>query len=942
MPHHDPQQLFQLEMSEAEWQKEFAIANKYLLHDGRSGVKLPRGNKPKFIQRLQQRYGEEALPELTQVSHSYFNIGGKILAVLPHNPRCVDKDGQYCPKKDEVIAGMGGFGKVKYARCQAGNIYVIKIEKKYKAALRQLGYEQPSPVEAELTQDVGILLASSSRPVKDVPVWHERYGRPKVKKFHDCEQQISLMQYRGQTLSDLQDDRGSPYWQQPILLKRFDLAMQLFWHVSLLHHGLLTTSGDRAAHRDLKPHNITIDSSGRLHFIDYGFAKHSVYDWYNENVGTPGYTPYYPKDPDFRCTHAVGDIVSAKRCIFRPQKILSLKRGCEYDHDTQVRRSIVPMGEILRRPVLNQFFNTYSSLEKEARAVVRLKDFETPAFFAALLALASIDMEEQYFVLLENNQRMQHVIVVLQYAGLLQANKDNLDEIFANVVMANALSDIAPIIHKLPRPLISYYVSHTLEAEAESHLYRRIRQIGKLGQQHSAARFYGADVLRLCSKSLSGAHGALNQLLGDDEKFNAMVFLAQHDALTPVIIKAIASGAKLHAFIDATKQDKGFHLMVMRLAALDADTLDWVLNYHFDSIKVILNNPCLAEMLVKYNEALSQTANPDAAIAHLGRLDWMIEKLEPSLLDFYVTSTLYQDEGMYRVTYKRMAEISQLDLPRSEMRQQVHLFNACYSIFAGDIEVIDAVFTDEYRFEALTRLASADALSKPVILTIGDNQTVVDFINKEARDNPPLLRRLSLLDEPALALIKGVPRSLDFLTSLDYQGEPIEAVRAMVAQSSQEQIGDLMKLLKCQTPVNKWLCNDFQLLELIKSKMSRDDFNECFPRLLRYQAVLTEASRGVYSKRLNYCWRSNRTHGGIKVMRNMDMDTVDERLQGILLGKLSATVNKHGRILMAANRKQRDGLVDGFYSHALTMLTLAELPDGLALTEGMDEAMSLS
>lgn len=300
-------------------------------------------------------------------------------------------------KGEEHIIGRGSFGKVKYAQSLSSDaIYVVKTIPFHDIKGKELiNSELKSLYDLGLYRDTGLRKSAISS------------------------KQYIVMLNAGLSLKD--------YCKHPALSDggRIDLAIQFLWAVYKFHQGLSTRSLKGLAHRDIKPDNITITSSGDVRLIDVGFSTYDLDVHPPEVIGAPLYLPNI-------MTFAQGitlrqcDILATKRVIYMPNKVFFLdgyKEDLAHKHFEMMSILTEPLLETLK--VLS-YFDT-SALP--GQCALKAKDYNSdPMVLAAVLILARYRLIEEYAFALE------YPIVTHAILGMYFALYNGADERVAGLI----------------------------------------------------------------------------------------------------------------------------------------------------------------------------------------------------------------------------------------------------------------------------------------------------------------------------------------------------------------------------------------------------------------------------------------------------------------------------------------------------------------------------
>lgn len=178
------------------------------------------------------------------ITHSYLKQDdGKILAVSHlTNDTGADAGGHI---------GEGSYGHVKYAMDRTGTLYALKVEVVNRNSAHALN---KTIHEAMIAADLGLL---ENMPIKT----QDSQAGP------DCDRYYTTFFYLGDSLRNILKNQTIKF------NTKLKIARKILLELHKLHSGLLSKTGKKYAHGDLKPANIVIDEYGNLTLIDYGYAQ---------------------------------------------------------------------------------------------------------------------------------------------------------------------------------------------------------------------------------------------------------------------------------------------------------------------------------------------------------------------------------------------------------------------------------------------------------------------------------------------------------------------------------------------------------------------------------------------------------------------------------------------------------------------------------------------
>ncbi len=422
----DPFAVFQDErfrVTEKEWQ----LARKCLLEIAPQSFKLPRANKDEreyrarkarygqenFRKRLEELYEKDVLAELYEhLKHSFININGKLLALLPHTPGIGE---------DPAIAGAGSYAKVKYAIDEKGNEYVVKIEHK--------GVTSAQDEELSFMQEVGW---TADTAVRVLP--------------NGQEQRYTVMPYLGKTLSK-SVTRPTEAIQNKT---NVDSAIKFAWQVHCAHQGWLSIQGRSIAHHDLKPDNVARDKNGRVHILDWGFAKRgiNITEVANNGFGTDRFRPTNVR----AYTHQQKDVFALQKSLYVPLRTFDQIGPYGRVRDEE-RDKCLLTDAFVRENNLDGLGGAYNILGCESPSPTKVPLL--PSFIAASIAISALDLDknkkEELKLMIHGSQEKQQALMVLFFAGVLEERKDELSNILNAPPLIEELSRLAPTIEKRPK-----------------------------------------------------------------------------------------------------------------------------------------------------------------------------------------------------------------------------------------------------------------------------------------------------------------------------------------------------------------------------------------------------------------------------------------------------------------------------------------------------------
>lgn len=169
------------------------------------------------------------------LEHSFIKIPNGIILMLANNQegKIIDNDEGHVTKLGANVIGEGGFGRVKYAINEHGELYAVKI----------IEFTSPLCVkpEAEINEEMGYGFA-------------EIIIRPESKGHKT----YIVMKYLGEPLCAILEKKHIT-----TLNDRLDLTIQAWieiYHIN--QHGY--------THRNISLQNMVVDDQNTLHIIDYG------------------------------------------------------------------------------------------------------------------------------------------------------------------------------------------------------------------------------------------------------------------------------------------------------------------------------------------------------------------------------------------------------------------------------------------------------------------------------------------------------------------------------------------------------------------------------------------------------------------------------------------------------------------------------------------------
>lgn len=160
----------------------------------------------------------------------------------------VNENGELTRRENEL--GSGGFGRTKEGTSAQSN-KPLAIKRQTNNPMYPNWLENVRK-EAKINFDLGVATSS---------LIERKDGSGKVYKVYQ------EMNNLGSPLNDVIKEKSLSEDKQ------LDYSIELLLNMRDLHSGKASKSGKKYAHLDIKPQNILVDNSGKLHFIDFGFAK---------------------------------------------------------------------------------------------------------------------------------------------------------------------------------------------------------------------------------------------------------------------------------------------------------------------------------------------------------------------------------------------------------------------------------------------------------------------------------------------------------------------------------------------------------------------------------------------------------------------------------------------------------------------------------------------
>lgn len=168
------------------------------------------------------------------------------------------------------MIGEGTYGQVKYAMDRSGKLYALKVEvvnsNSNLVANKAIN-------EAMIAADLGLL---EGMPIKT----QDAQAGP------ECDRYYTPFSYLGESLkTKLERMRFK-------LGGKINIARKILIELHKLHTGLLSKTGTKYTHGDIKPANMLIDEYGCVTLIDYGYSKEcTLENNYTKIRGTARYLP---------------------------------------------------------------------------------------------------------------------------------------------------------------------------------------------------------------------------------------------------------------------------------------------------------------------------------------------------------------------------------------------------------------------------------------------------------------------------------------------------------------------------------------------------------------------------------------------------------------------------------------------------------------------------
>jgi Protein kinase domain len=193
--------------------------------------------------------------------------------------------------------GGGSKGRIRLVVDKTGRLSCIKrIQISYDEADEQIDEE------AGILEDLGLSETGSVKKL-GYQVYFRTY--------------YIQLDYLGLELTEFLEKFGASLTEED----RLDMSIDLCLALARLHNGVASKTNTPYGHRDLKPFNVVVDENGKLHLIDFGFAKKNPKNRHYKKDGTADFVPYLENVWDrYIHTHEQYDVFGLKRTLFFPDE----------------------------------------------------------------------------------------------------------------------------------------------------------------------------------------------------------------------------------------------------------------------------------------------------------------------------------------------------------------------------------------------------------------------------------------------------------------------------------------------------------------------------------------------------------------------------------------------------------------------------------------------
>jgi hypothetical protein len=315
---------------------------------------------------------------------SFIKIAGKIYAIIPSS--CSTK----LNYRRTGILGEGGFGKVRLTMDRDQNWYVLKVQTTLASSF--MGEE------AKIAYSLGEGI--STKP------FQRDYSTDVYPSFkHKQIKYYTIMRYRGISLSSYM--KANPDMTPR---DRLELAIKICKIVSNFHSGHHESNNSykvSLAHGDLKQENMTIDSDGQIHLIDFGLTTPNIQQKPSSKLGS---LYYLPADRFFDHSYRQLDILALKRILFMSrsdvEQIFLNDGGGTYRSEKSIQKEVDHIfGYFVTENILTQSVLIYYDLESVLRTDFSNRDTSAQALIDQLeRAKKELDLDQD--IILGDYQEM--------------------------------------------------------------------------------------------------------------------------------------------------------------------------------------------------------------------------------------------------------------------------------------------------------------------------------------------------------------------------------------------------------------------------------------------------------------------------------------------------------------------------------------------------------
>lgn len=358
--------------------EEWESAHKYL-DDKPNGTKLPYSQLRDSDNFIYKRRRYLSVTKDYPTMHSFIKINEKIYALAQGtdtNARIND----------------GSMAKVKYAKNEAGELYLIKIDD------TGLGRE-----EGAILFDLSISPGSA-----------QRYDR--VKHYTTMTHLgLGLNKYLG-SYKPISDEI------------RLDMAIELCWETFRLHTGLASKTHTPYAHLDIKPDNVTVDKNHHVHLIDFGLAIVDPRKTNGTRTGAQAYVAY--QNPGEILTNEDYDLVALKRVLYLPKSTYDAAGFREFMNSSRAM-------SILKEAQLNEFdLHRYISTHANKGEKPHYSKTNLPAVVLCALLIAAKHNRQDLYQRICSDMEIALAVTGLYFSASIQELDHVLEDVKAIKIVA--------------------------------------------------------------------------------------------------------------------------------------------------------------------------------------------------------------------------------------------------------------------------------------------------------------------------------------------------------------------------------------------------------------------------------------------------------------------------------------------------------------------------